>query len=123
MRAWGWQTLCASLAGEQAQSGVDGCWAVAHSPVAPICGDIMIRRLFKKASPSRPLDTARMPDGMRVYAIGDIHGRHDLLVQLLAQIEADMLPPEILSERLQSDSRLSVLMAVPLREARESFER
>jgi serine/threonine protein phosphatase 1 len=49
----------------------------------------MIRRLFKKASPSRPLDTARMPDGMRVYAIGDIHGRHDLLVQLLAQIEAD----------------------------------
>ena len=41
----------------------------------------------------------------------------------LAQIEADMLPPEILSERLESDSRLSVLMAVPLREARESFER
>ena len=41
----------------------------------------------------------------------------------LAQVEADMLPPEILSERLQNDSRLSVLMAVPLREARESFER
>ena len=38
-------------------------------------------------------------------------------------ITADMLPPEILSERLQNDSRLSVLMAVPLREARESFER
>ena len=41
----------------------------------------------------------------------------------LATIEADMLPSEILSERIQSDSRLSALMGVPLREARESFER
>ncbi len=41
----------------------------------------------------------------------------------LASIEPDMLPAEILSERIQSDSRLSALMAVPLREARESFER
>ncbi len=49
----------------------------------------MLRRLFKKAISSRPLDSARIPDGMRVYAIGDIHGRNDLLVQLLAQIEAD----------------------------------
>jgi serine/threonine protein phosphatase 1 len=49
----------------------------------------MIRRLFKKALPNRPLDTARVPDGQRLYAIGDIHGRHDLLVQLLAQIDAD----------------------------------
>jgi serine/threonine protein phosphatase 1 len=49
----------------------------------------MLARLFKKAVPSRPLDTARVPDGMRVYAIGDIHGRNDLLQALLAQIEAD----------------------------------
>ena len=41
----------------------------------------------------------------------------------LAIIEVDMLPAEILSERIQSDSRLSALMAVPLREARENFER
>ena len=41
----------------------------------------------------------------------------------LGRIEADMLPPEILSERMENDSRLSVLMAVPLREARENFER
>ena len=34
-----------------------------------------------------------------------------------------MLPAEILNERIQSDSRLSALMAVPLREARENFER
>ena len=49
----------------------------------------MLRRLFKKATPSRPLETARVPDGVRVYAIGDIHGRNDLLQALLAQIEAD----------------------------------
>ncbi len=49
----------------------------------------MISRLFKKAMPSRPIDTATVPDGQRIYAIGDIHGRNDLLLQLLAQIEAD----------------------------------
>ena len=41
----------------------------------------------------------------------------------LDRIDVDMLPPEILSERLQGDSRMSALMGVPLREARESFER
>jgi two-component system, NtrC family, nitrogen regulation response regulator NtrX len=41
----------------------------------------------------------------------------------LARIEANMLPPEILSGRLQSDSLMSAMMGVPLREARENFER
>jgi serine/threonine protein phosphatase 1 len=50
---------------------------------------IMLARLFKKALPTRPIDTARVPDGVRVYAIGDIHGRNDLLQALLAKIEAD----------------------------------
>jgi serine/threonine protein phosphatase 1 len=49
----------------------------------------MLDRLFKKAAVQRPLDTARVPDGSRIYAIGDIHGRNDLLQSLLAQIEAD----------------------------------
>ncbi len=49
----------------------------------------MLARLFKKALPSRPIDTARVPDGIRVYAIGDIHGRNDLLGTLLAKIGAD----------------------------------
>lgn len=30
-----------------------------------------------------------IPDGRRVYAIGDVHGRDDLLQRLLARIEAD----------------------------------
>lgn len=50
---------------------------------------IMLGRLFKKAAISRPIDTARIPDGMRVYAIGDIHGRSDLLRMLLGRIAAD----------------------------------
>lgn len=49
----------------------------------------MFARLFKKTAVRRPLDTARVPDGTRVYAIGDIHGRNDLLGQLLAQIDTD----------------------------------
>ena len=41
---------------------------------------------------SRPFTkraAARLPDGHRVYAVGDIHGRADLLEALLPQIDAD----------------------------------
>ena len=41
----------------------------------------------------------------------------------LSRIEADMLPSEIVTGRIQGDSRMSALMSVPLREARENFER
>jgi two-component system nitrogen regulation response regulator NtrX len=41
----------------------------------------------------------------------------------LARIEADMLPSEILFDRISSDGSLPNLMGVPLREARENFER
>jgi two-component system nitrogen regulation response regulator NtrX len=41
----------------------------------------------------------------------------------LARIEADMLPNEILSGRISSDNGMPSLMGVPLREARENFER
>ncbi|VWX51606.1 sigma-54 dependent transcriptional regulator [Novosphingobium sp. 9U] len=41
----------------------------------------------------------------------------------LGRIEADMLPPEIFNSRGEGDSRVSVMMSAPLREARESFER
>lgn len=33
--------------------------------------------------------SARVPDGVRIYAVGDIHGRADLLVRMLHLIEAD----------------------------------
>lgn len=51
----------------------------------------MLSRLFKTSVAKRPIDTARVPEGQRVYAIGDIHGRNDLFGQLLEQINADDL--------------------------------
>ena len=62
-------------------------------PLAPIQN-----RSRKKAMPVKallnlvrrtPPRVERVPDGMRVYAIGDIHGRLDLLDLLLAKIAAD----------------------------------
>jgi len=41
----------------------------------------------------------------------------------LGRIETDMLPPEVVSGRLPGESSGSMLMGVPLREARENFER
>jgi serine/threonine protein phosphatase 1 len=32
----------------------------------------------------------RLPDGLRIYAVGDVHGRADLLDQVLARIDADL---------------------------------
>jgi len=33
---------------------------------------------------------ARVPDGIRIYAVGDVHGRVDLLDQVLSRIDADI---------------------------------
>ena len=41
------------------------------------------RRFRKKSKP-------RLPEGVRVYAIGDVHGRADLLQSLLTVIDADL---------------------------------
>jgi len=32
----------------------------------------------------------RLPDGIRIYAVGDVHGRADLLDQVLSRIDADV---------------------------------
>jgi serine/threonine protein phosphatase 1 len=45
----------------------------------------MLRRLFGRANAKGPSG----PPGSRAYAIGDIHGRLDLLEDLLSQIERD----------------------------------
>lgn len=48
----------------------------------------MIKSFFsRKKRPERPAPS--VPAGQRVYAIGDIHGRQDLLAQLLSMIEED----------------------------------
>jgi len=43
------------------------------------------RSFFRKEKP-RP----RVPEGVRIYAIGDIHGRADLLDRMLDHIDADL---------------------------------
>lgn len=43
-----------------------------------------------KPLPSRMKSRPRLPEGVRIYAIGDIHGRADLLDQILRQIDADL---------------------------------
>jgi serine/threonine protein phosphatase 1 len=42
-----------------------------------------------QSSASRKKKAARVPNGVRIYAIGDIHGRVDLLDQMLSRIDAD----------------------------------
>ncbi|MDZ7588627.1 MAG: metallophosphoesterase family protein [Parasphingorhabdus sp.] len=48
----------------------------------------MLKSLFSRKSAARQQDPT-IPEDQRVYAIGDVHGRRDLLEQLLAQIDAD----------------------------------
>ncbi len=47
----------------------------------------MFKSLFRKASPSAP--SPRVPDDVRVYAIGDIHGCDAEFAALLDKIDAD----------------------------------
>src|ERR1700730_776376 len=39
---------------------------------------------------SKGKDKPRLPDGVRIYAMGDIHGRADLLNQMFTVIDADL---------------------------------
>ena len=45
--------------------------------------------MWKLASLRRDRRSPAVPEGVRVYAVGDVHGRADLLALLLSQIEAD----------------------------------
>lgn len=47
----------------------------------------MLAKLLRRPGKSTP--PATIPDGERVYAIGDIHGRDDLLERLLTLIDSD----------------------------------
>jgi serine/threonine protein phosphatase 1 len=39
---------------------------------------------------TRPVSKPRLPSGRRIYAVGDVHGRADLLAELLARIDQDL---------------------------------
>ena len=47
---------------------------------------MVLTRLFSRLGQPAP----RVPDGERVYCIGDIHGRHDLLLDLLRRVDGDI---------------------------------
>lgn len=49
---------------------------------------MVLKRLFGRRKPDVPRIWCA-PQGQRIYAIGDIHGRRDLLDQLLIMIDAD----------------------------------
>jgi serine/threonine protein phosphatase 1 len=57
-------------------------------PNASSAENMSVRSLFNFVSRAQPRACA-VPDGRRIYAIGDIHGRLDLLDALLGMIEAD----------------------------------
>ena len=49
---------------------------------------MLFRRFFPKIA--EPAQIPSVPEGQRVYAIGDIHGRDDLFAQMIALIERDL---------------------------------
>lgn len=50
----------------------------------------MFHRLLKRSAPVRAPERPRVPEGTVVWAVGDIHGRHDLLRPLLEEMLADI---------------------------------
>jgi serine/threonine protein phosphatase 1 len=52
--------------------------------------DMFLKRFGK--SPTPAASERRVPDGMRVYCVGDVHGRHDLLRQMAERVQADIEP-------------------------------
>jgi serine/threonine protein phosphatase 1 len=50
----------------------------------------MSRKKREQEAAAHAAHAVRMPDGERVYAIGDIHGRSDLLADLIEQIRSDL---------------------------------
>lgn len=52
-------------------------------------GPFMFRKLFSSRHAAAGSPKGAIPPGQRVYAIGDIHGRFDLLESLLARIDMD----------------------------------
>lgn len=62
----------------------------AAAPIpSPNRSRLMLRSLAQLFRPQPSAPAARVPDGERWYAIGDIHGRNDLFAALIEAIEAD----------------------------------
>ena len=60
----------------------------------------MLQRLRDFFSPPPPPKLPAVPDGVRYYAIGDVHGRRDLYDALIAAIEAEIAAAPALDHRI-----------------------
>lgn len=65
----------------------DGRWRASAPSIEKI--DLMISKLLSRRRGSSRQSDSSVPLGERIYAIGDIHGRLDLLDDLLVQIVSD----------------------------------
>jgi serine/threonine protein phosphatase 1 len=65
-----------------------GAYVQRPSRALSIASMMSMRSLFNFLSRSQPISCS-VPEGVRVYAIGDIHGRLDLLDRLLTMIDDD----------------------------------
>lgn len=52
---------------------------------------MVLSRLFRKPAPATAAPPPEVPAGVRIYAIGDVHGRLDCLDDLLAAIDRDSM--------------------------------
>lgn len=50
----------------------------------------MFNKLFRRTARGATRAAARLDEGLRIYAIGDVHGRVDLLQELMRRIDADL---------------------------------
>ena len=66
----------------------DGVLTVACGNCGKFGVILVFGKLFSRLRP-RPESDASAPDNMRLYIVGDVHGRDDLLGDLMADIEAD----------------------------------
>ena len=64
---------------------------------------MVFRKLFARPEPEIEPSAFALPEGRRVYAIGDIHGRRDCLDALLLMIDSDD------AARTRADTRLVLL--------------
>lgn len=67
-------------------------WQMLRPNIAKLDNPHPIFLFWRDFMPDTTTERKNIPPGKRVYAIGDIHGRHDLLVRLLSRIVADIDP-------------------------------
>jgi serine/threonine protein phosphatase 1 len=64
-------------------------WHIHHEVISGRVSRNSRNTVIRRPWASKPGESRRVPEGVRIYAIGDIHGRADLLDALLERIEAD----------------------------------